>query len=62
MPLKIGKSKETVSSNIEKMMNEGKSKRQAVAIALSMVPKIGKENKKKHDKDIIAMAIKMHKG
>jgi len=62
MPLKIGKSKETVSSNIEKMMNEGKSKKQAVAIDLSMMSKMGEENKKKHDKDIIAMAIKMHKG
>jgi len=35
MPLKSGKSKDVVSSNISKEIHSGKNRRQAIAIALS---------------------------
>ena len=35
MPLKQGKSKKTISSNLRTLLKEGKPRKQAIAIALS---------------------------
>lgn len=46
MPLKRGKSAKTVSSNVKKLMHEGRPQKHAVAIALSKAGK-GKNPAKK---------------
>jgi hypothetical protein len=47
MPLKRGKSKEAISSNIKTEMAMGKPQKQAVAIALSVAGKSWKQTGKK---------------
>jgi len=41
MPLVKGKSKKSISKNIKTEMNEGKSQKQSVAIALNIARKAG---------------------
>lgn len=49
MPLKEGKSKETISSNIAELIRSGRPKDQAAAIAYSQAGKARKAVKKKRD-------------
>lgn len=47
MPLKKGKSKKTVSSNIKEMMDSGYPQKQAVAASLNQARKAGAKIPKK---------------
>ena len=50
MPLKRGKSQETIGQNIRTEMSHGKPQKQAVAIALSQVRKAGARIPRKRGK------------
>lgn len=47
MPLRRGKSKKAISSNIRKLVKEGRPQKQAIAIALSVAKKTKKKKKGK---------------
>lgn len=47
MPLKKGKNKDTIAENIRRLKEEGKSQKQAIAIALELAGKSKKNRKGK---------------
>jgi len=50
MPLSKGKTREAISKNIKTEVKQGKSQKQAVAIALNQARKSGTKIPKKHHK------------
>lgn len=47
MPLKSGKSQEAISRNIEELVNSGRPRKQAIAIALDKARESGYPKKRK---------------
>jgi hypothetical protein len=45
MPLKIGKAKKTISSNIRELMHSGRPQKQSIAIAMSKARLLKKKKK-----------------
>lgn len=60
MPLQKGRSKKNISANIRKLMEEGKSKKQALAIALQHAEKTGGV-RKSFNKSQISEALRKHR-
>ena len=50
MPLKKGKSRETISSNISEMVESGHPRKQAIAASLNEARKSGAKIPKRHKK------------
>lgn len=50
MPLKTGKSRQTISSNIKEMISSGHSRQQAIAAALNQARKSGAKIPRKKGK------------
>jgi hypothetical protein len=49
MPLKKGSSSKIIGKNVKKLIDEGRSQKQALAIALSEASRAKKRSKKKSD-------------
>ena len=60
MPLKKGKSQKSITGNIRLLMKEGKSRSQAIAIALSSAGKSKPAKKRKKKQDIFSYLFPMY--
>jgi hypothetical protein len=50
MPLRRGKSRKVIAQNIDKLLSEGYTRRQAIAIALRLAGKSVKKRRKRGEK------------